>query len=214
VTLELWLLLSLTLLAGAMSPGPSVALVIRTSITHGRSSGLIMAVAHGLGIAVYALAVVLGLSTLIQNSSVVMTTLQICGALFLFYLGFQMLSRGIERLRKGGKSGGDESLESTAASVTAWQHAANGFLIVFFNPKVVIFFIAIFSQFLNADQTLATQLMAAAMAGGIDTAWYALVAVCVSNKRVATAFGAASPTIDTAFALLFMVFAAFVLLSL
>ena len=197
-----------------MSPGPSVALVISTSITHGRSSGLIMAVAHGMGIAVYALAVVLGLSTLIQSSSAVMTTLQFCGALFLFYLGFQMLSRGIERLRKGSETGEDESPEGTPANITVWQHAANGFLIVFFNPKVVIFFIAIFSQFLNADQTMATQLMAAAMAGGIDTAWYALVAVCVSNKRFATALGASSPTIDTAFALIFMVFAAFVLLSL
>lgn len=167
-----------------------------------------------MGIVVYALAVVLGLSTLIQSSSVVMTTLQICGALFLFYLGFQMLSRGIERLRKGSETGEDESPEGTPANITVWQHAANGFLIVFFNPKVVIFFIAIFSQFLNADQTMATQLMAAAMAGGIDTAWYALVAVCVSNKRFATALGAASPTIDTAFALIFMVFAAFVLLSL
>ena len=70
----------MTLLAGAMSPGPSVALVLRTAITHGRSSALAVALAHGVGISVYALAVVLGLAALIQNSVFFMNALQISEA--------------------------------------------------------------------------------------------------------------------------------------
>ena len=58
----------MTLLAGAMSPGPSVVLVLRTAIIHGRTSALTVALAHGVGINIYALAVVLGLAVLIQSS--------------------------------------------------------------------------------------------------------------------------------------------------
>lgn len=98
--------------------------------------------------------------------------------------------------------------------MTLSKHALSGFLIVFFNPKVVIFFVAIFSQFLNANQSFETQLIAAAMAGGVDAAWYALVAVFVSNPRFADTLTRASAGLDCAFGLLFVTFGVFVFLSL
>ncbi len=214
MTLELWLLLIITLLAGAMSPGPSVALVMRTAIVHGRRSGVLVALAHGVGITVYALAVVLGLATAIQSSSSLNIGLRIGGALFLFYLGYRMLSSGIKTVKEGDGVVTEAPRERDHQSQTQWQHMVNGFLIVFLNPKVVLFFVAIFSQFLTPDQSMTTQLMAASMAGGIDAAWYALVAFCVSNHRLAGALNSASPVIDVAFGALFMAFAVFVLRSL
>ena len=217
MTLELWLLLAMTLLAGAMSPGPSVALVLRTAITHGRSSALAVALAHGVGISVYALAVVLGLAALIQNSEFFMNALQIGGALFLLYLGCRMLSGGIRTLTGAIKEGVDASDHSTSnadnSALGLWQHALNGFLIVFFNPKVVIFFVAIFSQFLSAEQLISTQLIAALMAGLIDAAWYSLVGVLASNRRFALILNRASPFVDSVFGLLFVAFSAVMLAS-
>jgi len=214
VTLELWFLLALTLLAGAMSPGPSVALVVRTAITYGRAGALAVALAHGVGIALYAIAVVLGLAALIQSSSFLMTTLQMSGALFLFYLGCQMLFGGGGTIKKGIDNPSETSNQREGFELTLSKHALSGFLIVFFNPKVVIFFVAIFSQFLNANQSFETQLIAAAMAGGVDAAWYALVAVFVSNPRFADTLTRASAGLDCAFGLLFVTFGVFVFLSL
>ena len=218
MTLELWLLLAMTLLAGAMSPGPSVALVLRTAITHGRSSALAAALAHGVGICVYALAVVLGLAALIQNSVFFVNALQIAGALFLIFLGCRMLFGGIRALTGDIKVGVDTSDHSTSnADISAlglWQHALNGFLVVFFNPKVVIFLVAIFSQFLSTEQLISTQVSAALMAGSIDAAWYALVGILASNQRFAAALTRASPVIDSAFGTLFVGFAIAVIVSL
>ena len=218
MTLELWLLLAMTLLAGAMSPGPSVALVLRTAITHGRSSALAVALAHGVGISVYALAVVLGLAALIQNSVFFMNALQIGGALFLLYLGCRMLFGGMRALTGAIKEGVDTSDQSRSSADNSalglFQHALNGFLIVFFNPKVVIFFVAIFSQFLSADQLISTQVFAALMAGVIDAAWYALVGILASNQRFAATLTRASPVIDSAFGTLFVGFGIAVILSL
>ncbi|MEC8000984.1 MAG: LysE family translocator [Pseudomonadota bacterium] len=218
MTLELWLLLAMTLLAGAMSPGPSVALVLRTAITHGRSSALAVALAHGVGISVYALAVVLGLAALIQNSVFFMNALQIGGALFLLYLGCRMLFGGIRALTEATREGGDGTDQVTSKDnnsvLRLWQHALNGFLIVFFNPKVVIFFVAIFSQFLSTEQLISTQVFAALMAGLIDAAWYALVGILASNQRFAATLFQASPVIDSAFGTLFVSFGIAVILSL
>ena len=218
MTLELWLLLAMTLLAGAMSPGPSVALVLRTAITHGRSSALAVALAHGVGISVYALAVVLGLAALIQNSDFFMNALQIGGALFLLYLGCRMLFGGIRALTEATREGGDGTDQVTSKDNNSvlglWQHALNGFLIVFFNPKVVIFFVAIFSQFLSTEQLISTQVFAALMAGLIDAAWYALVGILASNQRFAATLLRASPVIDSAFGTLFVSFGIAVILSL
>ena len=83
-----------------------------------------------------------------------------------------------------------------------------------FNPKVVIFFVAIFSQFLNAEQIIATQVFAALMAGLIDAGWYALVVILASNQRFAAKLTRASPVIDSAFGTLFVGFGIAVILSL
>ena len=60
------------------------------------------------------------------------------------------------------------------------QHLLDGFLIVFLNPKIMVFFLAVFSQFLTPQQSIETQVLAATLAGLVDGLWYGLVAVTVS----------------------------------
>ena len=157
-------------------------------------------------------------AALIQNSVFFMNALQIGGALFLLYLGCRMLFGGITTLTGVNKESVDASDYSTTnadnSALGLWQHALNGFLIVFFNPKVVIFFVAIFSQFLSAEQLISTQVFAALMAGLVDAAWYALVGILASNQRFASMVTRASPVIDSAFGTLFVGFGIAVILSL
>ena len=80
---ETWLLLSLTLFAGAASPGPSLALVVRTALAHGRLAGVIVALAHGLGVGLYAFLIVVGVAEVISLTSWAMGALQIGGVIFL-----------------------------------------------------------------------------------------------------------------------------------
>ena len=55
-------------LLGAMSPGPSMAVVINNAIFKGRYNGILTAIGHGIGIAVYATLAVLGLGLIIKNN--------------------------------------------------------------------------------------------------------------------------------------------------
>ena len=79
---------------------------------------------------------------------------------------------------------------------------------------MVIFFVAIFSQFLSTEQLISTRVFAALMAGLIDAAWYALVGILASNQRFAATLLRASTVIDSAFGTLFVGFGIAVILSL
>ena len=123
----------------------------------------------------YALAVVFGVAAVLLHMPSLMLAVQLGGVIFLLYLGAQMM--------RGGLAASENNPEDTAdpASVrSSGQHLLDGFLIVFLNPKIMVFFLAVFSQFLTPQQSIETQVLAATLAGLVDGLWYGLVAVMVS----------------------------------
>ena len=209
---ETWLLLSLTLFAGAASPGPSLALVVRTALAHGRLAGVTVALAHGVGVAIYALAVVFGVSGLVTRVDGAMLLIQILGASFIIYLGAKMLRAGLKGLIVGDTSPLHPDNECSD-KVTAVVHAREGLLIVVLNPKIIVFFVAIFSQFLSPSLSLSTQLAAAALAGVIDASWYGVMALIVSKKGVRDKLQRAANPLDVFFGVLLITVALLVLLN-
>ncbi len=61
MTLTVWLSLFTVCLLGAMSPGPSLAIVAKHSLAGGRVNGLATAWAHAFGIGIYAFITLIGL---------------------------------------------------------------------------------------------------------------------------------------------------------
>ena len=122
-------------LLGAMSPGPSMVVVINNAITKSRVNGIITAIAHGVGITIYALFAVLGIGLIIQTSSIIFNGLQILSIFFLFYLGVQSL-RNIDEI--------DFEDASIKSGVTSF---AQGFAISILNPKIFIWFVIIYRFF-------------------------------------------------------------------
>ena len=63
-----WLALAAICVMGAISPGPSLALIIRNTVQGGQGHGVATALGHGLGVGIYALGTALGLSILITQT--------------------------------------------------------------------------------------------------------------------------------------------------
>jgi len=59
-------------------------------------------------------------------------------------------------------------------------HARSGFLIVFLNPKVAAFFLAIFTQFLGHSPSFETKSIMVLTATAIDAGWYVLVSFIIA----------------------------------
>ena len=166
-----WILLCLACLGGAASPGPSLALLIRSVIIDGKAAGVIFSIAHGAGILMYACLVITGLETILFNSPRTLLILQLAGCGFLFWMAFKMIVSN-----RMGTAEGNESQPSSSTSQPILKHALDGFLIVFFNPKIGAFFLAIFSQFLTEHQDIETKAGVVSIAWIVDTTWYLFVA--------------------------------------
>ena len=169
--LATWLTVLSICVLGAMSPGPSLALVLRHTLSGGRRNGALAALAHGAGIGIYALAAISGLAVLLTASPTLFRAFEWAGAAYLAWLGV----RGL--LAKPARA------DDPAPPASGRSAARDGFLIAFLNPKIAVFFIALFAQVVGPDTPWLARLLYAGTAWFIDTVWYLLVAWLFSVPR-------------------------------
>ena len=161
---------------GAISPGPSLVVVLRNTISGGRTRGVMTAIGHGIGFSIYAFVAVMGLSSVLLANEQIFYLLQSAGALFLIWLAFSMITR-------------KNSVSSEKYEQSAYKGFLEGFMIAFLNPKILVFLVAIFSQFINSDITDYGRFIMAIIAGIIDTIWYVLVAITLADTRFIDSLG-------------------------
>ncbi|SEN03996.1 LysE family translocator [Halomonas caseinilytica] len=170
---SLWLSLAAICAMGAMSPGPSLALVLRHTLGGGRTPGVVAALSHALGVGLYALLTVWGLGALIERFPSLFQAITWAGAAYLAWLGIKAL--------RAGRSG---ALNADAMVTSGMQAAREGMLVALANPKLILFFVALLSQFVTPDMSLAARAIIVCTAMLIDGGWYVLVAVGLSHSRV------------------------------
>ena len=161
---------------GAISPGPSLVVVLRNTISGGRTRGVMTAIGHGIGFSIYAFVAVMGLSSVLLANEQIFLLLQSAGALFLIWLAFSMITHK-----------NSVSYEENEQSV--YKGFLEGFMIAFLNPKILVFLVAIFSQFINSDITDYGRFIMAIIAGIIDTIWYVLVALTLADTKFINSLG-------------------------
>lgn len=170
---SLWLSLVAVCAMGAMSPGPSLALVLRHTLGGGRLVGMTAALCHAGGVGLYALLTVLGLGALIVQWPTLFQLITWVGAAYLASLGIKAL-----------RAGGAGAMQQQAAVTSSTRAAREGVLVALGNPKLILFFIALLSQFVTPDMSLVAQALIVVTAMVIDGGWYVLVAVALSHSRV------------------------------
>ena len=156
-------------LLGAMSPGPSMAVVINNAIFKGRYNGILTAIGHGIGIAVYATFAVLGLGLIIKTNIFIFNGLKILSIIFLIFIGLKSI------LNKEKLNLDKKNLKENTISYL------EGFSISILNPKIFIWFIAIYSQFMSADNNLIFNICLISIAGIIDACWYIILTMAVTT---------------------------------
>ena len=174
-----WLKLVFICLLGASSPGPSLALVANNAIVKGRFYGIVTSLGHGFGIGLWALVTAVGISEVVVDGSVIKSTLQVLGACLIGYLGFRTFGNGDWSL------GGAEKLPPVN-SKTLVQGMGEGFLISIFNPKIALFFLAIFSHLVSSGADKIEILLVCSTAAFIDAFWYIAVSLMLTESPLRT----------------------------
>ena len=168
MTFFLWSQFAIVCLLGAISPGPGLALIIRNSINFNRMSGIIASIAHGLGICVYAIVTVIVLEFILKNSETIFFVIQICGSLFLIVIGLIFIF----------KKNNENQIKAYQIHPNSF---AQGFIIAIINPKILIWFVAIYSQFIDINAGLINKIILILTPSIIDAIWYSLVAILVTG---------------------------------
>jgi len=185
MTLTTWLSLVAICCLGAMSPGPSLAVVLRHTVSNGRAHGIATALSHAVGVALWALLTVWGLAVVVVEWPLMYKFLTYAGAGYLMWMG-------IKALRSSGA--GPMNVEQMSAPVST--AARDGLMVSLLNPKLAFFFIALFSQFVSAELVLADKLIMTGTASIIDAVWYIIIAVALSHSKVLDKLQKRSATID------------------
>ncbi|QTY26883.1 LysE family translocator [Flavobacterium sp. CS20] len=120
-----------------LSPGPDIIYVLVTGLSRGKKQGLLLSLGLVLGILVHTSLVAFGVSALITASDILFLIIKLAGAFYLLYLAFKIYQEpaSIE-------------LKSKPITKTSQNYLKQGFLMNVLNPKVTLFFMAFFPQFL------------------------------------------------------------------
>jgi threonine/homoserine/homoserine lactone efflux protein len=159
-----------------ITPGAGTAVIVRHAAVGGRRRALTTIAANEIGVMAWAVLSVLGISALVAASEIAFATLKVIGAGVLIWLGVTTLVR----LRRGE----EVALERTPSGDGHRTAFRDGLLTSLTNPKLAVFFVALFPQFVpEGAAVLPATLLMAVLLVVFDFAWYTVVAFAVTGAR-------------------------------
>ena len=130
-----------------ITPGSDTMYIITRSVSQGQKAGFYSVLGITSGALIHTLLAALGLSVLLANSPIAFMIVKYIGASYLCYLGFKMLTSKQAPLITNNVQ--DHKNIATMKPFNYWQIYKLGVLTNTFNPKVALFFVAFFPQFIE-----------------------------------------------------------------
>jgi homoserine/homoserine lactone efflux protein len=149
MTLSTWLLFLAVSLAAAFSPGPGVLMAISTATTMGAKRAFFSSMGNALGVFIVATTAVAGLGLLLKTSALAFGALKLAGAAYLIYLGIKAWrSAGLVTVATQAAGAAAAAPQVQASRLSTFR---SGLLVAVSNPKSIMFFTAVFPQFMPPD---------------------------------------------------------------
>lgn len=163
----------------AVSPGADFVMVTRNSLLYSRLAGVYSALGISLAIWIHVAYSIAGLSIIIAKSIILFSIVKYCGAAYLLYIGWRMLRSSPNVIHNTGLD---------TPSLSALSAFKMGFITNALNPKTTLFFISLFTQFVDAQTPLWLQIVYGAMISLAHGIWFCLVATFLSQPSLLKAF--------------------------
>jgi threonine/homoserine/homoserine lactone efflux protein len=153
-----------------LTPGAATVLVVHNAARRGRHAALMTTLGNSVGVAVWAVATAVGLAAVVAASAIAFTVVKLCGAVALVYLG-------IRALLHAGEGPAEPSGRTRARSAFR-----SGLMTSIANPKLAVFFMALFPQFVpDGEPVLPAAVTMAAVIVTLDLVWYSALAALVAR---------------------------------
>lgn len=126
-----------------ITPGLDTIFVLNKSISQGRLSAIYASLGIISGLVVHILLATFGLSAVLAQSEIMFSVVKYAGAIYLFYLGVMAILSKTTAL--------DLSANEVLEEKGKWQNFREGIFTNLLNPKVALFFLSFFPQFIKKD---------------------------------------------------------------
>lgn len=150
MSLSTWLVFLAASLITTFSPGPAILLAISNSVAFGARKALLSSVGNATGIFLVSSAAMAGLGVVLNTSAFLFGAFKVAGAAYLIYLGIRQWSSKSNIF--------DKQVQPT---LTSQQGPAKffrqGMLVAVTNPKSILFFTALFPQFIKPEDSVSEQ---------------------------------------------------------
>ena len=195
---EAWVALATVFMLGAMSPGPSLAVVLRNTMVGGRRQGIMTGIGHGVGFGIYAFLAAAGIATALSLHESTELILKWGGISLLIWLGYSFLKSSLGPPYESSDDGHGPSDR---------VGFAQGFAIALLNPKILAWMLALYAPFIEANISTETLFGMGLLGMGIDGTWYVTVATVLSSGDGVSKLRAQARRFDAAMGVLMFVFA-------
>ncbi|MDD5464188.1 MAG: LysE family transporter [Candidatus Moranbacteria bacterium] len=162
-------------LLGAMSPGADFVLVTRNALVYSRKIGIFTAVGIGLGVLVHVFYTLAGIGLIISKSILLFNLIKYAGAMYLIYIGWKSMHTQPRKFKT------DKELVH-ANEISPIKALLSGIATNALNPKVTLFFLSLFMQFISVGTPFGIQVMFGLETAIIIGVWFVFVAFMFSNK--------------------------------
>jgi RhtB (resistance to homoserine/threonine) family protein len=183
-----------------MTPGPNLAMILRNSLSYSRQSGIYTAVGLAAGNCVHATYCLIGIGVVISESILLFNAIKWLGAAYLIYVGIKSLQaqrwKPTGFLEDSATQDPQPSPSQQTHCLTRFASVRIGFLTNLLNPKVTLFFLALFTQIIQPTTPLFTQVVYGLTMVALEFIWFALVAIVISQRSIKTRFLAISHWIE------------------
>jgi len=169
------LLTAFTLAAALLTvtPGLDTALVLRTSLTEGRTSAALAGAGICAGLMIWGGAAAIGLGALMTASALAYEVLRWCGAAYLIWLGVSLIARPRRAFE----------MNTTQRATHGARWLRVGLMSNLLNPKIGVFYVSFLPLFTPAGAGVAWTMMLAAIHVAETIAWFALLIVATQPLR-------------------------------
>ncbi len=159
-----------------MSPGPNGVLIAKTVPTSGRTAGFANIAGFVTGFYLHGTLSVLGISIILVQSAVAFTIVKYLGAAYLCWIGIKALYAAYKGIDDGAK------VAPAKRERTLLKAYLEGLLTNALNPKVSMFYLAAFPQFISAGQnTAGSAFLLVFLHSVIATLWFGAMTLLLSR---------------------------------
>lgn len=162
-------------LIAAISPGPDFFIVLRNSLSYSRKAGLLTALGVSLALIIHLTYTMVGIGVLIAESQLAYNIIKYVGVIYLLYLGFSSLKSSFKKASEINLHYAKDNLQ--ISSTTA---LSQGFLTNVLNPKCALFFISLFSQFIDSNTPAIIRIEYAVVNWSVSLGWFLLLSYLVT----------------------------------